>query len=84
MDGSASLRGYSPRTWKSVRVMAMPPDHAERIVVAVLQTIDNWRDRVLEAESFAIPGNKARLLSLARDIEQTKISLQRLTGIPGE
>jgi hypothetical protein len=55
--------------------------NAHRIIVAVLQNIENWRERVLEAEAAAIPGNKARLLALARDIEQAHISLRRLSGI---
>lgn len=52
----------------------------ERVITAVLQNIGNWRDRVLEAEAVAVPSNKTGLLSLARDIEMAKRSLERLTG----
>jgi hypothetical protein len=33
-------------------------------------------------ESFAIPGNKGRILSLMHDIEFAKLSLRRLANLP--
>jgi hypothetical protein len=58
-------------------------ERAERIIVAVLENIGNWQDRVLEIADNAIPvtGNKARALSLARDLEMAKHSLRRLAGL---
>ena len=53
---------------------------AARIVTAVLDNIENWRDRVLEIESHANPGNKVRALALARDLEMARVSLGRLAG----
>jgi hypothetical protein len=50
----------------------------------VLATIDNWQERAEEIADKAIPvtGNKARGLSLARDMMQVKVSLKRLAGKP--
>jgi hypothetical protein len=53
-------------------------ERARRIIVAVLQNIDNWRERALEIEANCSPGNKARALSLARDLELARLSLCRL------
>ena len=50
----------------------------------MLQNIENWSERLREIESFAIPGNKTRILSLIRDIEMAKVSLKRLAGIEDE
>jgi hypothetical protein len=54
--------------------------------VAVLQNIDNWRQRAEEIAEHAIPitGNKARGLSLARDMHQAMLSLKRLSGLDGD
>jgi hypothetical protein len=57
-------------------------EKAQRIIIAVLQNIGNWRDRALEIEEHANPGNKLLALSLARDLEMCRISLRRLAELP--
>lgn len=54
--------------------------HAERVVRAVLENLGNWEERLAEIERNAPSenGNKARALSLMRDMEQAKVSLRRL------
>lgn len=59
--------------------MPLAEGYARRVVEAVLANIDNWRERCLEIEANANPGNKARALSLARDLEQARVSLKRLS-----
>jgi hypothetical protein len=49
---------------------------------ALLQNIADWENRLREIESFAIPGNKFRILSLMRDIHFAKLSLRRLVNLP--
>jgi hypothetical protein len=56
-------------------------ERAERIIIAVLQNIGNWEDRVLEIEQSCPPGSKILALSLARDLEMAKHSLRRLAGL---
>lgn len=63
--------------------MPLEGERARRIIVAVLQNVDNWRSRIEEIESFATPGNKVRALSLLRDIEMFKLSLCRLAKLEG-
>jgi hypothetical protein len=58
------------------------PDRAERLARAVLQNIGDWQTRLSVIESFAIPGNKGRILSLMHDIEFAKLSLRRLANLP--
>lgn len=50
----------------------------ERITRAVLQNIDSWIQTVAEAEAAAVPGNKARLLHLQRNMAQARAALTRL------
>lgn len=57
------------------------PDRLDRLVLAILETMVDWQDRVAEIERHAIPGNKIRALSLMRDMEMTRVSLRRLAGI---
>lgn len=57
---------------------------AQRIVAAILENISNWRERALEIEKHANPGNKVRALSLARDLELARLSLCRLAQMEGE
>jgi hypothetical protein len=57
---------------------------AHRIIVAVLQNIGNWQDRLADIEAAAIPGNKARVLELMRDVAYAKLSLCRLAEMEGE
>lgn len=61
--------------------MPLREAYARRIVCAVLANIDNWRDRCLEIEQHANPGNKVRALSLARDLEMARLSLKRLADL---
>ena len=62
--------------------MPFSEERANRVVVAVLANIENWRERALEIEANANPGNKIRALSLARDLEMARLSLCRLAGVP--
>lgn len=64
--------------------MPLEGARAQRIIVAVLENIRNWQDRLAEVERHAIPGNKARVLALMRDIEFARQSLCRLAQIEGE
>lgn len=59
---------------------------AKRLMNAVLQNMEDWRDRTLQIADLAHPatGNKARALSLARDLEQCRLSLQRLIGMASD
>ena len=50
----------------------------ERITRAILLNLDTWIETVAEAEAAAIPGNKARLLHLQRNMMQAKAALERL------
>lgn len=54
--------------------------HAERVVRAVMENLGNWQERLAEIEQIAPSdnGNKARALSLLRDMEQARVSLERL------
>lgn len=54
------------------------PERMERIITAVLANIENWESRLAEIESFAIPGNKSRILALMRDVHFARLSLCRL------
>jgi hypothetical protein len=59
--------------------MPLAGERAARVMRATLENIDNWRNRALEIADHANPGNKVRALSLARDLEQARLSLERLT-----
>ena len=63
-------------------MQSLQAEKAQRIIIAVLQNIGNWRDRALEIEEHANPGNKILALSLARDLEMCRLSLKRLAGMP--
>jgi len=54
--------------------------------VAVLENVSNWQSRLEEIADAAAPGtgNKARALSLLRDIEMFRVSLCRLARLDGE
>ena len=64
----------------------MDADRCRRIIVAVLANIGNWEERALEIADNAIPvtGNKARGLSLARDLHMARLSLKRLADVDGD
>lgn len=49
-----------------------------RICHAVEQTIGQWIQTVAEAEAAAIPGNKARLLHLQRNMMQARDAIGRI------
>lgn len=59
--------------------MALAGERAKRIMRATLENIDDWYNRTLEIAEHANPGNKVRALSLARDLEQVRLSLERLS-----
>jgi hypothetical protein len=61
--------------------MPLEGARAKRIIIAVLENIGNWEERVLEIEQNASPGNKIRALSLARDMEMCQRSLKRLAEL---
>jgi hypothetical protein len=48
---------------------------------AMLANIADWEIRLAEVESYAIPGNKARILSLMLDMKHAKVSLRRLARL---
>jgi hypothetical protein len=56
-------------------------ERARRIIVAVLENVSNWEQRLVEIEEAAIPGNKARILSLMKDMQFAKLSLKRLADM---
>jgi hypothetical protein len=56
-------------------------ERARRIIVAVLENVQNWEQRLVEIEQNANVGNKARALALLRDMEMAKLSLRRLADI---
>lgn len=64
--------------------MPLEGERARRIIVAVLENIRNWEERLAEVEFHAIPGNKARILALMRDIEFARQSLCRLARMEGD
>jgi hypothetical protein len=70
--------------WVPVRLMSMDPAQAERIVQAALENIESWERRLSEIESNEACGNKARVLSLLRDVAQVRVSLRRLAGLADE
>lgn len=66
--------------------MPLEGARARRIIVAVLQNVRNWEERLNEIADAAIPatGNKARALGLLRDLEMFRLSLCRLAELEGE
>lgn len=64
--------------------MPLEGARAKRIIVAVLENMNNWQDRLAEIEAHAIPGNKARVLALMRDMRMAHLSLCRLAEIEGD
>jgi hypothetical protein len=59
-------------------------ERARRIITAILANVQNWEQRLIELEAVAIPGNKARILALMRDIRMFRVSLCRLAKMDGE
>lgn len=64
--------------------MPLEGERARRIIVAVLQNVGNWEQRLVEIEQHATPGNKVRALSLLRDLEMFRVSLCRLARMEGD
>ena len=64
--------------------MPLEGERARRIITATLANIENWEQRLVEIEEAAIPGNKARILALMRDIHFAKLSLKRLSDMERE
>lgn len=66
--------------------MPLEGARAKRIILAVLQNVRNWEERLDEIAEAAIPvtGNKARALSLLRDLEMFRVSLCRLAEMEGD
>lgn len=61
--------------------MPLEGERARRIIVAVLENVSNWEQRLVEIEQNASVGNKSRALALLRDMEMAKLSLRRLADI---
>jgi hypothetical protein len=59
-------------------VMPFREEKAERLIQAVMMNMQSWLDDLAVIESFAIPGNKGRILHLMANMEQAKRALQRL------
>jgi hypothetical protein len=57
---------------------------AKRLMIAVLQNMDNWRERTLEIADDCNPQHKVKALSLARDLEMARVSLLRLSGLKSD
>lgn len=60
--------------------VAIPPERVERLIRAVLHSIENWEDRLREIEAHSPPGTKVETLSLLRDVEMARLSFTRLIG----
>lgn len=61
--------------------MPLEGERAKRIIVAVLENVSNWEQRLVEIEQNANVGNKARALALLRDMKHAKLSLRRLADM---
>lgn len=64
--------------------MPLEGERARRIIAAILANVGNWEQRLIELEAVAIPGNKARILALMRDIKMFRVSLCRLAQMEGD
>jgi hypothetical protein len=56
------------------------PDQAERLMLALLSTLDSWIEQVENIADHAIPvtGNKKRALHLLRAMMQARITLHQM------
>lgn len=54
------------------------------MIEAMLSNIDTWREQVEEIAANAIPitGNLGRALHLLKSLEQSRLSLRKLAGLP--
>lgn len=59
-------------------------ERAERMVGAMLASLDVWIAQVEEISVNAIPvtGNLGRALHLLKSLEQARITLRKLAGLP--
>jgi hypothetical protein len=79
--------GFKPVSYVSTGFAPLTDEEkADRLIAAVLNSIDTWIQQVAEIESAAIPftGNKARALHLQRSMLSAKQTLRRLAGLPEE
>ena len=58
--------------------MPFSREKQRRICKALQENIDIWYDALVEIESYAIPGNKHRILSLMKSLAQAKQSIGRI------
>jgi hypothetical protein len=56
-------------------------ERARRIIVATLENVSNWEQRLVEIERRCPVGSKHEVLALLRDMEMAKLSLRRLADI---
>lgn len=61
-------------------------EKADRLIAAVLNSIDTWRLQVEEIADAALPvtGNKRRALHLLRAMTQARLTLRNLANLPEE
>lgn len=64
----------------------LAPEKLARILRATLASIDGWRERAIEIAEAAVPatGNRARALSLAKDMELARLALRRIAGMEAD
>lgn len=53
---------------------------SERLIRAVLSTMDSWLDSLDEIYRDAVPVNRSRVLHLKRNMLTSKVSMIRLVG----
>lgn len=58
--------------------MPFRDEKARRVILAVLENIANWEARAEAIADNCPPGCKHDALSLAKDLEQARLSLERL------
>jgi phosphatidylserine/phosphatidylglycerophosphate/cardiolipin synthase-like enzyme len=55
-------------------------EQQRRIYRALIENIEQWQEQLAIIESYAIPGNKARILHLMANIEQARRALERMVA----
>lgn len=58
--------------------MPLARDRQRRVCVAVKQNLAQWLEALAEIESYAIPGNKARILHLMANMAQASRAIDRI------
>jgi hypothetical protein len=56
-------------------------ERARRIIVATLENVSNWEQRLIEIEQRCPVGSKHEVLALLLDMKHAKTSLRRLSGL---